>query len=27
MERHGARRGLINLVNYLWRSDTQFRVG
>lgn len=27
MERHGARRGLINLVNYLWRSDTVFRVG
>jgi hypothetical protein len=27
MERHGARRGLLNLVNYLWRSDTVFRVG
>ena len=27
LERHGARRGMINLVNYLWRSDTVFRVG
>ena len=27
MERHGLRRGLLNLVNYLWRSDTVFRVG
>ena len=27
MERHGARRGLLNLVNYLWRSDVNFRVG
>jgi len=27
MERHGARRGLLDLVTYLWRSDTVFRVG
>jgi hypothetical protein len=27
MTRHGLRRGLINLVTYLWRSDTVFRVG
>jgi hypothetical protein len=27
MERHGLKRGLLNLVNYLWRSDTVFRVG
>ncbi len=27
MERHEKRRGLLNLVNFLWRSDTVFRVG
>lgn len=27
MERHGARRGPLNLVNYLWRSDSVFQVG
>ena len=27
MERHRFTRGLLNLVNYLWRSDTAFRVG
>ncbi len=27
MERHGAQRGLIDMVNYLWRSDTVFRLG
>ena len=27
LERHGARRGVLNLVNFLWRSDSVFRVG
>ena len=27
MERHGVKRGLLDLVTYLWRSDTVFRVG
>lgn len=27
LERNGLKRGLLNLVNYIWRSDTKFQLG